>query len=151
MNDILTKEDMSAYRNNGYTAVAKSDAVGNVLTVSLKGKVSLKIASERNRVRDIGVIMQGCFFISREGRHIHRLTKSFGFNYFILKNTQLFDFVAINYEGKLYRIPKDTILNLGKVMNFKNSKDGNSFELQIFLPINIISLYKIELEDAVQN
>jgi hypothetical protein len=48
----------------------------------------------------------------------------------------------------MYKIPKMTILNLGKIMYFKNSKDGNSFELQIFLPLPIILKYKIGLEGA---
>lgn len=146
--DILTKEAFEEFKNKGETALAVKDKVGNGLYVYMNGKVLLNIASEGKRIRDIGYIKDDSLFINRKETHIYRMNKSFGFNYNLLKYTELFNFVKINYEGTMYKIPKMTILNLGKIMYFKNSKDGNSFELQIFLPLPIILKYKIGLESA---
>ena len=146
--DILTKEAFEDFKNKGETALAVKDKVGNGLYVYMNGKVLLNIASEGKRIRDIGLIKDDSLFINRKKTHIYRMNKSFGFNYNLLKYTELFNFVKINYEGTMYKIPKMTILNLGKIMYFKNSKDGNSFELQIFLPLPIILKYKIGLEGA---
>ena len=146
--DILTKEAFEDFKNKGETALAVKDKVGNGLYVYMNGKVLLNIASEGKRIRDIGLIKDDSLFINRKKNHIYRMNKSFGFNYNLLKYTELFNFVKINYEGTMYKIPKMTILNLGKIMYFKNSKDGNSFELQIFLPLPIILKYKIGLEGA---
>ena len=146
--DILTKEAFEDFKNKGETALAVKDKVGNGLYVYMNGKVLLNIASEGKRIRDIGLIKDDSLYINRKETHIYRMNKSFGFNYNLLKYTELFNFVKINYEGTMYKIPKMTILNLGKIMYFKNSKDGNSFELQIFLPLPIIIKYKIGLEGA---
>lgn len=149
--DILTKEAFEQYKNKGETALAVKDKVGNGLYVYMNGKVLLNIVSEGKRIRDIGYIKDDSLFINRKETHIYRMNKSFGFNYNLLKYTELFNFVKINYEGTMYKIPKMTILNLGKIMYFKNASNGNSFELQIFLPLPIILKYKIVLEDAIQN
>jgi hypothetical protein len=144
--DILTKEAFEQFKNKGETALAVKDKVGNGLYVYMNGKVLLNIASEGKRIRDIGYIKDDSLFINRKETHIYRMNKSFGFNYNLLKYTELFNFVKINYEGTIYKIPKMTILNLGKIMYFKNASNGNSFELQIFLPLPIIFKYKIYFE-----
>lgn len=144
--DILTKEAFEQFKNKGETALAVKDKVGNGLYVYMNGKVLLNIASEGKRIRDIGYIKDDSLFINRKETHIYRMNKSFGFNYNLLKYTELFNFVKINYEGTMYKIPKMTILNLGKIMYFKNASNGNSFELQIFLPLPIIFKYKIGFE-----
>jgi hypothetical protein len=144
--DILTKEAFEQFKNKGETALAVKDKVGNGLYVYMNGKVLLNIASEGKRIRDIGYIKDDSLFINRKETHIYRMNKSFGFNYNLLKYTELFNFVKINYEGTMYKIPKMTILNLGKIMYFKNASNGNSFELQIFLPLPIIFKYKIAFE-----
>ena len=143
--DVLTKEIFAQYNDGDTTHVSMSDSIGNSLHIFYNGKVFLNIPSEGKRIRDIGYIRDDTFFVSREQNHVFRKNNSFGFNYNLLKYTELFNFVNIKYEGRIYKIPKGTILNLGKIMNFKNASDGNSFELQIFMPINIISHYKTEL------
>lgn len=146
--DILTKEAFEQFKNKGETALAVKDKVGNGLYVYMSGKVLLNIASEGRRIRDIGYIKDDCLFINRKETHVYRKNQSFGFNYNLLKYTELFNFVNVNYEGTMYKIPKGTILNYGKIMYFKNASNGNSFELQIFLPIPIIFKYKLVLEDS---
>jgi hypothetical protein len=59
-----------------------------------------------------------------------------------LKLAKSFDKVAINEDDeRLFVVPKDVIMSLGRVMYFKNSEDGNSFEVQIFLNRDIIKNY----------
>jgi hypothetical protein len=73
---------------------------------------------------------------------LHRKSNSYGFNYHLLKLSKSFDYVAINEDDeRLFVVPKHAILDYGKVMFFKNSEDGNSFEVQIFLNRDIIKNY----------
>lgn len=123
--------------------VAIIDAIGNSLICYHDGKVTLSIATE-GRTRKLGVIKEKMLFVDRNSeKHLHRKSNSYGFNYYLLKLAKSFESVAINEDDDvLYVVPKETILSMGKVMYFKNSEDGNSFEVQIFLNRDIIKTYK---------
>lgn len=123
--------------------VAIIDPIGNALICYKDGKVTIRVATE-GRDRRIGVIKDKMLFVDRDSsKHLHRKSNSYGFNYNVLKLSKSFDSVAINEDDDvLYVVPKETILSMGRVMYFKNSEDGNSFEVQIFLNRDIIKTYK---------
>jgi hypothetical protein len=118
------------------------DNLGNLLLKWSDGSVTLKLITEKGRQRNLGVIIGDSFHAKRKFSHLHIKTKSYGFNYYLMKNS-LFTWVMLHLEdGTSYKIPKSTILSFGKVLYFKNSQEGDSFELQLFLPFDIIKGYK---------
>lgn len=123
--------------------VAIMDSIGNALICYHDGNITLTLATD-GRTRKLGVIKDKMLFVYRDSsKHLHRKSNSYGFNYYILKKSKSFDSVAIKEDDDiLYVVPKETILTMGKVMYFKNSEDGNSFEVQIFLNRDIIKTYK---------
>jgi hypothetical protein len=123
--------------------VAKRDDFGNTLIKYSDGSIALKLVTENGRERNLGLIIDDSFHTYRKFSHIHHKSKSYGFNWAIL-NKSKFEWVVLELEdGNSYKIPKQTILKIGKVLRFKNTEEGDSFELQIFLPIAIIETYKI--------
>jgi hypothetical protein len=122
--------------------VAIMDKTGNALICYKDGKVTLSLLTEK-RDRNIGFIKDKMLFVDRSyDKHLHRKSNSYGFNYHLLKLSKSFDYVAINEDDeRLFVVPKHAILDYGKVMFFKNSEDGNSFEVQIFLNRDIIKNY----------
>lgn len=64
--------------------------------------------------------------------------------YMLIKESNLFDNVRLQDEYGSYLIPKPVIQKQGKVMCFKNSADGESYELQYFLPLDTILKYQEE-------
>jgi len=123
--------------------VAIVDPTHNALICYKDGRVSIKINTE-NRERKIGVIHGEMLFVDRSiEKHLLRKTNSYGFNYNLLKKAKSFKWVCINEDDcETYIVPVKTILDMGKVMFFKNSEDGNSFEVQIFLNRDIIKTFK---------
>lgn len=121
---------------------AIKDVNNNFLVKYKDGKVELKLGTEKHP-RKIGKIEDGCLYVERTlSKHLHRKSNAYGFNYFLIKKSKSFNYVVLVEDGEYqYKIPKDSILQYGKVMNFKNSEDGNSFELQIFLNRDIIKRY----------
>lgn len=130
-------------KNDPTIQVAVMDNNGNCLLYFLGGKVCLWLATEE-RDRRLGIIKDKILYVNRESeKHLHRKSNSYGFNYNLLKMSKNFDSVAISEDSEaMYVVPKETILTMGKVMYFKNSEDGNSFEIQIFLNRDIIKTYK---------
>lgn len=128
--------------SNPNVRVAVIDPIGNALVCYKDGKVMLTISTE-SRDRKIGFIKDKMLFVDRSyDKHLHRKSNSYGFNYNLLKLAKSFDKVAINEDDeRLFVVPKDVIMSLGRVMYFKNSEDGNSFEVQIFLNRDIIKNY----------
>ena len=133
---------------NPDVSVALLDSSGNVLYKYKNGEVFVHIATE-SKPRRVGHIREGMLFVERNSaEHTHRKSNSYGFNYYLLKHSASFTKVAILEDGEaMYYVPKDTIMKFGKVMNFKNSADGNSFELQIFLNKSLIIPYKSTKEN----
>jgi hypothetical protein len=119
------------------------DEEGNILTKYEDGTVSLRIKTEAPRERRLGLIMGDTFYTTRENDHLHIKSNSFGFNYFLLKKST-FQYVMLSAYDKYYKIQKTEILTNGKILHFKKSADGNSFELQMFLSLDIIEKYNIK-------
>lgn len=86
--------------------------------------------SEKHR-RNIGKLVNDTFYCQRRPEHFHRLTKSYGFNYELVKYSP-FIFICVELQsGEKIWTTRQTVLEKGKVLNFK--KQG--FELQIFLKL----------------
>jgi hypothetical protein len=129
--------------NNKDIKMAIIDNSSNALLIYFDGKVELEIATEKSP-RNLGTIKEKTLYVERNReKHLHRKSNSYGFNYYLLNNVKVFDSVALLEDGQTYyNIPKEKIIEFGKVMYFKNSQDGNSFEVQIFLSRDIIKLYQ---------
>lgn len=129
--------------NNKSIEMVIIDKLSNALMIHFDGKVELEIATEKS-TRNVGTIKDKTLYVERtREKHLHRKSNSYGFNYYLLKNTKIFDSVTLLEDGETYfRIPKEKIIEFGRVMYFKNSQDGNSFEVQIFLSRDIIKLYQ---------
>lgn len=133
----------SRVKNDPTIQIAVMDNNSNCLLYFQDGKVGLWLETEQ-RDRNLGVIKEKTLFVKRDSeKHLHRKSNSYGFNYNLLKMLKLFDKIVLTEDNEnMYVMPKDIILNMGKVMYFKNSEDGNSFEVQIFLNRDIIKTYK---------
>ena len=130
-------------RHNKDIEMVIIDNIHNALLIYFDGKVELEIKTEKTP-RNLGAIRNDTLFVDRNSsKHLHRKSNSYGFNYYLIKNNKYFKWVQINEDDmNTYLLPKETIMEFGKVMNFKNSSDGNSFEVQIFLNLDIIKTYK---------
>lgn len=124
------------------------DENGNALIHYFSGTIELTLATE-GKPRRLGHVKDKVFFVERSlSKHLHRKSNSYGFNYYFLKKSKSFTQVCLMEDGEnFYSIPRDTITSYGKVLHFKNSADGNSFELQIFLNRDIITRYKKNVDD----
>jgi hypothetical protein len=71
-------------------------------------------------------------------RHYHYKTKSYGFNYALFDNLDI-DYVHLTIDKEIFNIPADAF-NQARVMNFS----GEGFELQKFLPVEIIRNYAMQ-------
>jgi len=71
-------------------------------------------------------------------RHYHYKTKSYGFNYALFENLDI-DIVNLTIDKENYNIPAK-VFNQARVMNFS----GEGFELQKFIPIEIIRQYAMQ-------
>lgn len=131
-------------KKTGDTIKSLSDEFGNLLISRNNGRrvlVSLKLVSE-DKARRIGTINIAQKTIDMERNraiHLFRKSNSYGFNHNLLKKTLLFDKVRLRDDQNEWLIPKDFILENGHFLNFKNQ---GGFELQIFLPLNIMEQFK---------
>ena len=71
-------------------------------------------------------------------RHYHYKTKSYGFNYALFENLDI-DYVHLTIDKEIFNIPAEAFKQ-ARVMNFS----GEGFELQKFLPIEIIRKYEMQ-------
>lgn len=71
-------------------------------------------------------------------RHYHYKTKSYGFNYALFENLDI-NTVNLTIDKENFNIPAK-VFNQARVMNFF----GDGFELQKFLPIEIIRQYAMQ-------
>lgn len=77
--------------------------------------------------------------------HLHRMTNSYGFCYMLLRYARAFDKLKVVVNGeRAYLIPVKDVLHYGKIMHFKTTVSQDSFEKQIFLPVDILYTYEIE-------
>ena len=98
--------------------------------------ISIKLKSE-SRKREIGVInpQERYFAVNRiREKHLFRKNNSYGFNHYILQNAKKFDKIKLSDDFGTWLIPIKLILEKGSFLHFNK----NGFELQIFLPLDVI-------------
>ena len=111
------------------------DKFGNSIIV-LENIISLQLKSEK-RKREIGVInfKEKYLSVNRiRDKHLFRKNNSYGFNHYILSNAKKFDKIMLSDDYGTWLIPIKLILEKGSFLHFNNE----GFELQIFLPLDVI-------------
>jgi hypothetical protein len=120
------------------------DANGNQLIIDhypLHANIKLKLGSE-TRSRNIGTIdfEKRTLSVRRQREaHLFRKMNAYGLNHYILKEAKLFDNVVLKDEKQEWAIPREFILDNGKFLNFSNH---GGFELQIFIPLDLINQFQ---------
>jgi hypothetical protein len=140
---MLTQRVFDKIISSGYVGYIIPDSIGNQLIIHKDGNVGLKIKTENGRERNLGAILDCTLYAMRETKHIFIKSNSIGFNYHLLKDIGLFNTVILQLEQTFYQIPKDSIIQFGKIMNFKEASDDNDFDLQIFISLDILKNYEI--------
>lgn len=104
-------------------------------------KLYLQLATEK-RKRNLGQVTRSTKTIwvrRKRAQHLHFMSNSYGFNYFILQRAKTFNTVALSDEENDWKIPVDYILQHGSFLYFKQQ----GFEKQIFVKLNEIEQFKI--------
>jgi hypothetical protein len=117
-----------------------ADEQGNSIQ-NTNNKIELKLVNE-TRYRVLGTIdsVNRVFRVRRnKKKHLHRVSKSYGFNAHIIENAKLFDAILLTDDDGKYLIPLSVVKTKGKYLFFKQE----GFERQIFLSLDEINLYKI--------
>jgi hypothetical protein len=121
------------------------DKTGNYLLVSRANNgnllIELKLMFEK-RTRIIGTVdvdAKVLYVERKRSEHLHRKTQSYGFNDTVLQIGKKFNYVLLTDDRGRYKIPKQTIFDYGRYLQFK--KQG--FETQIFLRLAIIEKYRL--------
>jgi len=137
--------------------LAKSDNFGNDLYLrvfsdenkkDVGGSIFLKLKSE-NKKRNLGYVYfyDRSFHVLRDSsKHFHYKTKSYGFNWNIIDDADLCIksvYLVIDKKER-YIIPKSILETYGRFLNFKQQ----GFELQKFLPFDMIKNFKDEAYDS---
>lgn len=128
----------------------KDDNMGNkmylrVMTdeqgVNQNANIHLKLSTE-SHYRSIGnyFFKDNTLYVKRESdKHLHRQTKSYGFNNDLLNDPYLnIQWIVADIDGVRYRFPMTLMKDYGSFLQFK--KQG--FELQRFLKFALIKPYK---------
>jgi hypothetical protein len=123
-----------------------SDANGNKIIIDHYQDVAtikLKLRAE-GRQRNVGTldIPNRRLYVKREkDKHLFLKMNAYGLNHHILKEAKLFDTILLNDDENSWAIPREYILQHGKFLNFSNH---GGFELQIFIPLDIIKQFKVK-------
>lgn len=120
-------------------AVHKDNNGNNIIIdhYTTYANIKLKLHAE-NRSRNIGTLdfSTRVLIVKRiRDKHLFRKMNAYGLNYYLLSEAKLFDHVRLRDEQNDWLIPRTFILDNGKFLNFSNH---GGFELQIFIPIDII-------------
>ncbi len=140
---VVSKEDHPKRKEEPLAAMV--DKYGNAITRWNGGTYTLYLVSEK-RKRIIGVLNDSIMYMERKAEHYHRKYGGYGFNYWLLVRSTVFEYVIMTCPDGRFKIPRQTIISMGKVFEFKYSGDGNSFEIQIFLKMSIIKPFKLTEE-----
>jgi hypothetical protein len=130
---------------------AKEDSANNILylrvfydenEVKVGATIHLKLqAEERQRMIGDYYFHDSTIYLKRDSsKHFFKKTKSFGFNWNIIDDEFLsVKNIHLTIDSTNYLFPKKLLEISGQFMNFKQV----GFELQKFLPFEIIKQYKI--------
>jgi len=102
--------------------------------------ISLKLSSEK-KDRILGLVNKSerTFQVNRiREKHLLKRNKSYGFNYYVIKNAKTFDKIYLLDDISSWMIPVSFILENGSFLQFQQQ----GFELQIFLPLEKIQQFE---------
>lgn len=121
------------------------DEHGNYFEVEeIKGWLIVGLKLESNvKIREIGKVNLKEKFIEikrNKEKHLFRKNNSYGFNEYLIKTSKTFDNVKLIDDNGTYVFPKNTILEKGKYLFFKEQ----GFEKQLFLPLEEINKFKVQ-------
>jgi hypothetical protein len=120
------------------------DGHGNQLIIDhfpSYANIKLKLKAE-TRSRNVGTLdfSSRTLWVKREKeKHLFRKMNAYGLNHYLLKEAKLFDHIRLRDEQNEWLIPREFILDKGQFLNFSNH---GGFELQIFIPIDLIMDFK---------
>lgn len=120
------------------------DGNGNQLIIDhfpTYANIKLKLKAEK-KSRNVGTLdfSSRTLWVKREReKHLFRKMNAYGLNHYLLKEAKLFDHVRLRDEYHEWFIPREFILEKGQFLNFSNH---GGFELQIFIPIDLIMDFK---------
>lgn len=127
----------SKKKNKDFIVQQKPDKHGNSLWIMNSGNVFLKLAKETKK-RRLGYIDRGkrIFMVRRKrATHLFRKINSYGFNHHLISKAKSFDKISLRDEFGEYEFSVSKVMEHGKThLHFKQQ----GFELQIFLPLEII-------------
>lgn len=115
------------------------DPEGNKVKVT-NGRVFLylKDSSRKLHIGDISDEEEELVVRRDREKHLFRANQSYGFNYFIIKNTQRFKSVRLIDQYGEYVLPNEVILEDGKFLHHQKS----GMEKQLFVSLEIIENHK---------
>lgn len=139
--DFLT-EPRSEYKFRP-TSITELVSEENGNRISITGRqIFLKLATEA-KMRKIGLIdtkNETIWIMRTREKHLHRVSSSYGFNYRLFKDLPELKNVILEDEHDRFDIPVE-VIRKGKLMNFKDSADGNEYELQFFIQLSVLKRY----------
>lgn len=129
-------EPVSIQPSGNSGVIISSDPQGNSLKL-VGSAVHLKLTTEP-RPRTIGhEIEPGVFYCKRSRQEqLHRVSRSYGFNWHLVNSDRFHTYRLLDEFGE-YVLPAE-VVKQGKVMRFKDSDDENDYELQYFVPLDVI-------------
>ena len=139
---MLTEREVGVRDNLGNSVILV--IYTNEDKVDVSASVYLKLKSEKDK-RKLGYIdfTNDSFHCNRDSsKHFHYVSKSYGFNWFILSHSELSikNIHLVIDKTEKYIIPIDIMNKYSRVLNFKQQ----GFELQRFLSMEMIRNFKDE-------
>lgn len=136
---------MSTQLQFGNEIISNRDSENNIWAIT-DNTVTLKLARE-GFVRKLGIIVEERFIVYRDkAKHLFHKTNSYGFNYDVildLERIKGIKYVDLYDDAGLFRLSIEQIKRDGEFLFFKEK----GFEKQLFVPIDKIYKYNLELPE----
>lgn len=117
------------------------DNYGNMLSITSGMPSQIKLWLKGKRPKVIGQVdlVNKILYLKRNSaRHYHYKSKSYGFNAELLNSLEL-NYIYLTIDKEQFKIPIDAF-KYARHLNFS----GQGFELQKFLPVEIIRKYALQ-------
>lgn len=130
MSNIATKMD-----EQGNRIIAMQD--DNIITLYLK----LKTEDRKRKIGFINTNTKVLHITRNRGKHLYRKLNAYGFCHQIIEDGKKFNKVRLKDDKAEWLIPTSFILD-AKNNHFLHFKGNGGFELQVFLPLEVIEQFK---------
>ena len=116
----------------------------NYLQIKSNDKlIHLKLKLKGDKPRLIGTVTKSTRTIvmtRKRGVHLHRISNSYGFNDYVLRNAFTFDMIRLSDDtGSHWKIPVEYVLTEGKYLHFQTQ----GFELQRFVKLEQLEQFRV--------